>query len=392
VVSPEAPSAPLAAALSSPNLVLPAALPTAPVNSPVPETGAAQDAALAGLSLPLDGLQQQLQNGGGADISAAAGADFSARLGRPEAALPSAGSAEIPGGSGFGPSWSRGSFEGADGAKISYFARPGSGPAVLLVHGRTLGAESFLGWADDAFAGRPMMILERRGYGRSEIGRVDEKNLGAVESEDVRRAIETASALGQGKVGVLAYSLGALILPELEPSKVAWLALVNPGAAGMLAHMPSETQAGAQWLRGAYAASAWIPFQRDMLVASVVGHQQGDFHKRLADGAGGGPLGRVLADDLEARMKDPRKRELWVQESLWAAFGPHLPFEPRVPVLFYLNRADETVPKAAYAGLVRAARRSSSRVRVVRAPGGHLAPVFRHEGLRRALETFDAGR
>ncbi|MBI3551593.1 MAG: alpha/beta hydrolase [Elusimicrobia bacterium] len=358
------------------------------VSAASPSLDPAKTDAMAGLSSPMDGLAGQLEKGGSDGLSASAGADFMSRIGQPVAPGLGGGGA----GDGWAPEWQRGSFAAADGARLSYLYRSGSGPAVLMVHGRTLGADSFTALAEKSFPGRPMMLLERRGYGRSEVGSIDEKTIGAVEAGDVDRAIAVAQDLGGGaKVGVLAYSLGAMVLPPIDPARVAWLALLNPGVGGMLRHMTPGMQAGAQWLRAGYEAARWsTPWQKDAFITMAVEQQLGILRRRVAERSGKeSALGGRLLDDFEHRMKDRRLRELWVQETLWAGFGPHSELKASVPVLLFLNRGDETVPKAAYRELLKSLRGAAPRVRVKRAPGGHLAPVFEPDALREALEDFD---
>jgi hypothetical protein len=295
----------------------------------------------------------------------------------------------------WGPEWRRGSFSGADGAAQSYLYRAGAGRPVLFVHGRTLGAESFLG-LKDAFPGRPLVMLERRGYGRSEVGDVDERNLGAVQAEDVRRAVAAAKALGDGsKVGVLGYSLGALVQPRHDPADVAWLALVNPGTPTMLERFTPEQRTAAQIFRAGYESLKWMfPWQREPFVAAVVEPQTRGFIQTISELARGAhkALGRLLTDDLRRRMDQARLRELWIQETLWAGFGDKPAVDQRVPTFAYLNSDDATVPAAAYEDLLSDLRRTTPVLQVVRRAGGHLDPVFNPAPLRRALEEFDAAR
>jgi pimeloyl-ACP methyl ester carboxylesterase len=237
------------------------------------------------------------------------------------------------------------------------------------------------------------MFLQRRGYGNSGVGDVNERTMGAVEAHDVERAIAAAAKLGDGgKVGVLGYSLGGMIMPELDPAKVAWLALLNPGVPGMLERMAPEVQAGAQMLRAGYEfAKYMLPWQREAAIQSVITEQVRDFKDRITAQAGAGqePLAQRLIEDLERRMRDPRLRELWLQETLWAGFGPHEVVSQKVPTLAYLNSADETVPKKAYDDLIRLLSRTAAALRVVHAGGGHLSPVFEPRPVRAAVEDFD---
>lgn len=64
--------------------------------------------------------------------------------------------------------WRRGTFVSEDGIPLAYHYRPGAGPAILIVHGRGLGAQGFAAWRE-LFPGRAVILLERRGYG-SEAG------------------------------------------------------------------------------------------------------------------------------------------------------------------------------------------------------------------------------
>ncbi len=285
------------------------------------------------------------------------------------------------------PSWSQGTFVAADGTPLSYEYRPGSGPAVVLVHGLGIGAEGFDRWRD-FFNGRPLMILERRGYG-SPIGPVDAADVGAVNQADISAAVDEALRLDGGQpVGVLGYSLGALLLTAPDPARVRWLALVCPGVPGMAADLPAAEQALAAQTRYWYGvASAGGTAARDSWLMSVVAPGV----LELAATARGLGLS-TAADELTADAASPEFLNLYTEESLWAyaqtrGFTPN----PSVPVFVGYAENDQVVPPAAVLSRVARLESEGARVSVAHWPGDHLDALANPGLVRSALESFDAG-
>ncbi len=284
------------------------------------------------------------------------------------------------------PSWTRGSFASVDGARLSYQYRAGAGPAVLLVHGIGVGASGFTRWRE-FFPGRPLMILERRGYG-SPSGRVDENDAGAVNQDDVSAAIDEARRLsGSPRVGVLGYSLGAMLIPAPDPARVLWVALICPGVPGMANDLPASEQAlaaqtrywfGVARLGGPLALQNWL----ETVVAPGV--------RELSDKARSLGLNET-ADEVAAGAKSPAFLNLYTEESLWAYAQKDGPAaSSRVPMFVGYAQDDQVVPPAAVQR--RAAQLSSAgaRVTVAHWPGDHLDALATPTLARPALEAFDA--
>lgn len=290
------------------------------------------------------------------------------------------------------PDWKRDSFMGKDGAKIEYFLRKGRGPAILLLHGRTIGAEGFRGWAD-SFPGRPLVVLSRRGYGRSELGALNEDNLRDLSADDIEKAIAVAGALGEGRrVGVVALSLGAMLLPALDPARILWLALVNPGVSGMLAHMDPVAIAFSYAMKAGYEMSRfWPPAVRAGWISQTANAIVENLISRIRSQAGAATEhAQSLIKELRVWASSPRSQELLVRETLWALFGrmKESVWGP-VPTFVGMSQQDEVIPQDAYQELLKDLAGRASLLQTARWPGGHLLPILEPERAIEDLEEFD---
>jgi pimeloyl-ACP methyl ester carboxylesterase len=285
-----------------------------------------------------------------------------------------------------GPAWTRGSIKAPEGIQLRYRYRPGAGSPVLLVHGLGVGASGFDHWLD-FFPGRPLMILERRGYG-SPAGRVDEDDVGAVNQDDVSAAVEEARRLsGSARVGVLGYSLGAMILPPPDPSRVLWIALVCPGVPGMAQDLPASEQAlEAQTRYWFGVARAGGPASLDAWLSSVMAPGILELSAKARS------LGlAAAADEVAAEAASPVFMNLYTQESLWAyaqqdGFSP----DPLVPVFVGYAENDLVVPPAAVKRRAQGLAAAGARLDVAHWPGDHLDALADPALVRPALEAFDA--
>lgn len=282
--------------------------------------------------------------------------------------------------------WTRGSFSAADGTALHYRYRAGTGPAVLLVHGLGVGASGFDRWLD-FFPGRPLMVLERRGYG-TPAGNVDENDVGDVDRADVSAAIDEARRVGgSARVGVLGYSLGALLAPAPDPERVLWLALVCPGVPGMAQDLPPAEQALAAQTRYWYgAARAGGPAALDSWLASVVAPGALELAAKARS------LGlAAAADQVAADAASPAFLNLYTQESLWA-YAQQVGFaaDARVPVFVGFAEDDLVVPPAAVRRRAAALAAGGEPTTVAHWPGDHLDALASPALVRPALEAFDA--
>ncbi|MDE2291788.1 MAG: alpha/beta hydrolase, partial [Elusimicrobia bacterium] len=248
--------------------------------------------------------------------------------------------------------WTRGSFASSDGARLGYEYRAGAGDPVLLVHGLGLGAASFAAWGS-LFPGRPLMVLERRGYG-APAGDVDESDIGPANVADVSAAVDDARRLSGGaRVGLVGYSWGALALPAPDPARMAWVAYVCPGVPGMSRYLPASEQALEAQTRYWHAmARAGGPVALSSWLAEVI--EPGVL--QLAAKARSLGMG-AAADALTRRASDPAFLELYTDESLWAYAQDGAPPPARgVPVFVGYAEGDLVVPPASVRARVGALR------------------------------------
>ncbi len=283
-------------------------------------------------------------------------------------------------------SWSRASFSASDGTEIHYLYRAGEGSPILLVHGLGVGADGFALWRD-FFPGRPMMILERRGYG-SALGGEDAAGVGATNRDDVSRAVDEARRVSVAdRVGLLGYSLGALLLPPPDPARVRWLALACPGVPGMARDMPAaERSLEAQTRYWFGVARAGGPAALGAWLVQAISPAAVELSAKLAS------LGLTAASEwLAARAYDTAFLNLYTRESLWAyaqdaGFDP----QPAVPVFIGYAENDQVVPPAAVRRRARQLSAGAEPTTVVHWPGDHLDALADPALIRSRLEKFDA--
>jgi pimeloyl-ACP methyl ester carboxylesterase len=287
-----------------------------------------------------------------------------------------------------------GSFRGAGGKEIHYLYRGGKGPAILLIHGTILAAEAQKQGAQEFFPGRPVMAIYRRGYAPSQVENSGPEALGFENAEDISKAIAIARDLGEGgKVCLLAFSLGAMMLPAVDAQSVLWAALVNPGAAGMLGHLPAEQQMLSWALKNSYEASRyWHPEARKAWIRSASQALADDLIDliRTQQPQGAEEFSDFLIERIRTRMQRRSWQELIIKERLWALFySREVNLPKNVPVFMAASRSDGMIPPEVYEELLARLKASASWVREVRWAGGHLSPVFAPDILIRELSSFD---
>lgn len=276
---------------------------------------------------------------------------------------------------------------------IHYRLRAGEGEGVLLVHGRTFGSEAFSLW-EGLLPGRPLLILDRRGYPPSE---------GWAEPPAERNRADAAAAIGflrslsgSKKVGVAAFSLGARFLPELDPGQVRWVALINPSGPALISHLDPRKQAAADTLREGFERTrSWLPFAREAWMASAAWSIASDSRERLLRQGGDSPAAAAMLAELESRLSSPQYRDALVRETLFALYdgGWEVP-ETSIPVLLASSRSDELIPSGAYAQAGKRLAQGRRFLRILELDGGHLGPLLEPGSLLDEIEAFDrlAGR
>ncbi|MEK7747286.1 MAG: alpha/beta hydrolase, partial [Elusimicrobiota bacterium] len=163
--------------------------------------------------------------------------------------------------------WREGMLRTPGAGAIHYRLRSGEGEGVLLVHGRSFGSEAFSLW-EGLLPGRPLMILDRRGYAPSQ-GWAEP--LGERNQADIARALSfLRSVSGSKKAAVAVFSMGGRFLPELDPEQVSWVAMVNPSGPRLVGYLDARGQAAAESLREGYERTRfWLPFAREAWIASA---------------------------------------------------------------------------------------------------------------------------
>lgn len=292
------------------------------------------------------------------------------------------------------PAFEERSFSGEGGVEIHYLYRPGRGPAIVVLHGTILAAEALKQGAQEFFPGRPVLALYRRGYSPSARVVSTPEDIGRDNAADAARAVEEARWLSGGeKACLLAFSLGAMMLPPVDKEQILWAALVNPAAEGMLADLAPDQQALAWSLRNTYEASRyWYPDYRRAWIKSASQALVDDLIDRIR--AQQTESGKDFADFLIERIHNRMERRVWqeliVQERLWALFsswGTNLP--EGVPVFLASSRDDGMIPPSTHERLARRLKASAAWVEEIRWPGGHLTPVFEPDLLIGRLSRFD---
>ena len=287
-----------------------------------------------------------------------------------------------------------GSFTGADGAQIRYLFRRGTGPAVLVVHGTILAGEAQKQGVRGFFPGRPVLAMYRRGYSPSGLTPGDSAQIGPANVADIDKAVSLARELGGGeKVGILAFSLGAMLLPPTDPNKILWVALINPAAPDMVSYMAPDKQTLSWGLKNTYALSRyWYPSYKDAWTRATSRTLADDLIDRIREQqpVGDEAFADSLVDRIRLRMERKDFQELIIQERLWALFPQADMNIPKgVPVLIAASRSDGLIPSGAHDALVGRLGLSASWVKDVRWPGGHLTPMFAPDLVLRELDIFD---
>lgn len=114
----------------------------------------------------------------------------------------------------------------ADGAELAFGHWPGSGPAVVALHGLTASYVNFAGIAERLAGRRPLLAFDLRGRGRSD----KHGPFGmAQHAKDVATAM---AAFGLGESVVVGHSMGAyaaVALAAMYPQRVSGLVLIDGG-------------------------------------------------------------------------------------------------------------------------------------------------------------------
>ena len=285
--------------------------------------------------------------------------------------------------------WREGLLRTPGAGAIHYRLRAGEGEGVLLVHGRSFGSEAFSLW-EGLLPGRPLMILDRRGYAPSQ-GWAEP--LGERNRADVARALSfLRSVSGSKKAAVVVFSMGARFLPELDPEVVSWVAMINPSGPPLAGYLDARGQAAAESLREGYERTRfWLPFAREAWIASAAWSIASDARERLARQGGDSPAASAMLAGLDGRSLLAGFRGALVRETLFALHDDswRVP-EGTIPVLLAFGAPDELIPSAAYREAAKRLARGRAFLRVVELNGGHLAPLLDPGAILDELERFDS--
>lgn len=284
--------------------------------------------------------------------------------------------------------WREGLLRTPGGGGIHYRLRSGEGEGVLLVHGRSFGSEAFSLW-EGLLPGRPLMVLDRRGYAPSE-GWAEP--LGELNQADVARALSfLRSVSGSKKAAVAVFSMGARFLPELDPEVVSWVAMINPSGPRLVGYLDARGQAAAESLREGYERTRfWLPFAREAWIASAAWSIASDARERLVRQGGDSPAASAMLAGLDARSSLAGFRGALVRETLFALYDDtwSVP-ESSIPVLLAFGAPDELIPSAAYREAAKRLGRGRTFLRVVELKGGHLGPLLAPGAILERIEEFD---
>ena len=284
--------------------------------------------------------------------------------------------------------WREGMLRTPGAGAIHYRLRTGEGEGVLLVHGRSFGSEAFSLW-EGLLPGRPLMILDRRGYAPSQ-GWAEP--LGERNQADIARALSfLRSVSGSKKAAVVVFSLGARFLPELDPEVVSWVAMINPSGPPLAGYLDARGQAAAESLRESYERTRfWLPFAREAWIASAAWSITSDARERLVRQGGDSPAASAMLAGLDARSLLAVFRDALVRETLFALHDDSWSApEASIPVLLAFGAPDELIPSAAYREAAKRLARGRAFLRVVELKGGHLGPLLAPGELLERIEDFD---
>lgn len=281
-----------------------------------------------------------------------------------------------------------GRVSGAGGTPIHFLRRPGAGAPLVLVHGRSLGAEAFAAWEERLLPGRPLYIIHRRGYAPSGHGPAG-ATAHLLNAEDVARVVEQAAVESpDGRVGLVAFSLGARFLGAVPSRRLRWVALINPAAVALAPHLGPE-QASQAWLlaQGDAASRLWPAAARRDWLRSTASFIAAATERRLREQG----ADERLLETVAARLASPGFAETLVAETLLGLFGPPPPWRASpAPVLLAVAADDELVPASAYEALERYLSAAGRTVNRRRLPGAHLAPVLDAGPWLREVDAIDA--
>ena len=170
--------------------------------------------------------------------------------------------------------WKAGFFDGEDETRIYFLFHPGSGAkdappySVLHAHGRGVGVEGSIRLGREIRKDAPttpVMLLERRGYTFEDPAPPSSyDSIYALNASDMGRAIRVLHHVsGERPVAVTAHSIGGMLLPDLETSRVLALGAQDPGVYGMTSDRDALSMAS-------IASHGWFNgFQVDRSVGSV---------------------------------------------------------------------------------------------------------------------------
>jgi pimeloyl-ACP methyl ester carboxylesterase len=244
----------------------------------------------------------------------------------------------------------------------------GEGPGVLLLHGLTAVAESWLPTVLRFAAPRRVVALEQRGHGRSTHEVPDPSAAGLA-----RDTIDASGALGLEHPHLAGHSMGArvaIVAAARYPDAFRSVAIVDIGPEAWRQNWV-DTVAALDRMKETLAPGeldaivARRNFEPEMAAAFVARFE------RLQDG-GAKPLGSREA--MKAIVRAQRSRGYWPE---WESI--------QLPALFVRGGdSDEVRPQIA-----KRMRERNPDVRYVELPGvGHNVPLLDPAALARALEAF----
>lgn len=128
-------------------------------------------------------------------------------------------------------------FATLDDSTLAYLERPGSGPAVMLVHGFSANKDTWLAMIPELPSDWRIIVPDLAGHGETE----SQANASFLLTQQAERLHQLRSQLGIEKMHLVGNSMGgaiSLIYAATYPEQVATLTLMD--SAGMTSPVPSE--------------------------------------------------------------------------------------------------------------------------------------------------------